>query len=190
MQLPLPEHINQERVIQSIVSDKDVDGLNVINAGKLFTGEDGFVPCTPLGVIKLLERMNCDVEGKEVVVIGRSNLVGLPVARLLTRKNATVTVCHSKTHNLKEVCKRADILIVAIGKPKFVTAEYVKDGAYVIDVGVNRVDGKLCGDVDFEDVKDKCAAITPVPKGVGPMTITMLLHNTLRAYRLHEVKDD
>ena len=190
VQLPLPEHINQERVIQSIVSDKDVDGLNVINAGKLFTGEDGFVPCTPLGVIKLLERMNCDVEGKEVVVIGRSNLVGLPVARLLTRKNATVTVCHSKTHNLKEVCKRADILVVAIGKPKFVTAEYVKDGAYVIDVGVNRVDGKLCGDVDFEDVKDKCAAITPVPKGVGPMTITMLLHNTLRAYRLHEVKDD
>ncbi|MGN1406477.1 MAG: bifunctional methylenetetrahydrofolate dehydrogenase/methenyltetrahydrofolate cyclohydrolase FolD [Erysipelotrichaceae bacterium] len=186
VQLPLPEHIDQKKVIQSIVPDKDVDGLNVINAGKLFTGEDGFVPCTPLGVIKLLERMNCNVEGKEVTVIGRSNLVGLPVARLLTRKNATVTICHSKTHNLKDVCKRADILVVAMGKPKFITSEYVKEGAYVIDVGVNRVDGKLCGDVDFENVKDKCAAITPVPKGVGPMTITMLLHNTLKAYKLHE----
>lgn len=186
VQLPLPHHIDQKKIIQSILPDKDVDGLNIINAGKLFTGEDGFVPCTPLGIIKLLERMECDVEGKEVVVIGRSNLVGLPVARLLTKKNATVTICHSKTHNLKEVCKRADILVVAMGKPKFITAEYVKEGAYVIDVGVNRVDGKLCGDVDFEDVKDKCAAITPVPKGVGPMTITMLLHNTLKAYRLHE----
>lgn len=186
VQLPLPKHINQKNVLQSIDPSKDVDGLHTINAGKLFLGEDGFVPCTPLGIMKLLERMNCDVEGKEVVVIGRSNLVGLPVSRLLTAKNATVTVCHSKTKNLADVCKRADILVVAMGKAKFVGEEFVKDGAYVIDVGVNRVDGKLCGDVDFEKVADKCAAITPVPKGVGPMTITMLLFNTLKAYKLHE----
>lgn len=186
VQLPLPKHINQKNVLQSIDPSKDVDGLHTINAGKLFLGEDGFVPCTPLGIMKVLERMNCDVEGKEVVVIGRSNLVGLPVSRLLTAKNATVTVCHSKTKNLADVCKRADILVVAMGKAKFVGEEFVKDGAYVIDVGVNRVDGKLCGDVDFEKVADKCAAITPVPKGVGPMTITMLLFNTLKAYKLHE----
>lgn len=186
VQLPLPKHINQKNVLQSIDPSKDVDGLHTINAGKLFLGEDGFVPCTPLGIMKLLERMNCDVEGKEVVVIGRSNLVGLPVSRLLTAKNATVTVCHSKTKNLADVCKRADILVVAMGKAKFVGEEFVKDGAYVIDVGVNRVDGKLCGDVDFEKVANKCAAITPVPKGVGPMTITMLLFNTLKAYKLHE----
>lgn len=186
VQLPLPKHINQKNVLQSIDPSKDVDGLHTINAGKLFLGEDGFVPCTPLGIMKLLERMNCDVEGKEVVVIGRSNLVGLPVSRLLTAKNATVTVCHSKTKNLADVCKRADILVVAMGKAKFVGEKFVKDGAYVIDVGVNRVDGKLCGDVDFEKVANKCAAITPVPKGVGPMTITMLLFNTLKAYKLHE----
>ena len=184
VQLPLPKHINQKNVLQSIDPSKDVDGLHEINAGKLFLGEDGFVPCTPLGIMKLLERMNCDVAGKEVVVVGRSNLVGLPVSRLLTKANATVTVCHSKTKDLPAVCKRADILVVAIGKPKFVTSEFVKDGAYVIDVGVNRVDGKLCGDVDFEGVGEKCSAITPVPKGVGPMTITMLLFNTLKAYKL------
>ena len=186
VQLPLPKHINQKKILQNILPDKDVDGLHIVNSGKLFMGEDGFVPCTPLGIIKLLERMNCTIEGKEVVVVGRSNLVGLPVARLLTLKNATVTICHSKTRNLEEVCRRADILIVAIGKAKFITKNYVKDGAYVIDVGVNRVDGKLCGDVDFDDVKERCAAITPVPKGVGPMTITMLLYNTFKAYKLHE----
>lgn len=186
VQLPLPNHIDQRKVLQTIDPLKDVDGLHVINSGKLFMGEDGFVPCTPLGIIKLLERMNCTIEGKEVVVVGRSNLVGLPVARLLTMKNATVTICHSRTRNLQEVCKRADILVVAIGKPKFINSDYVKEGAYVIDVGVNRVDGKLCGDVDFDDVKDRCKAITPVPKGVGPMTITMLLYNTLKAYKLHE----
>ena len=186
VQLPLPDHINQKKVLQTIDPEKDVDGLHVINSGKLFMGEDGFVPCTPLGIIKLLERMKCKIEGKEVVVVGRSNLVGLPVARLLTMKNATVTICHSRTKNLEEVCKRADILVVAIGKARYINHNFVKDGAYVIDVGVNRVDGKLCGDVDFDDVKDICTAITPVPKGVGPMTITMLLYNTLKAYKLHE----
>lgn len=186
VQLPLPNHINQKKVLQTIDPNKDVDGLHTINAGKLFLGEDGFVPCTPLGVMKLLERMKCEIAGKEVVVIGRSNLVGLPASRLLTNANATVTICHSKTKNLQEVCKRADILVVAMGKAKFVTKEFVKPGAYVIDVGVNRLDGKLCGDVDFENVKDIAEAITPVPKGVGPMTITMLLFNTLKAYKLHE----
>lgn len=186
VQLPLPNNINQKKVLQTIDPEKDVDGLHVINSGKLFMGEDGFVPCTPLGIIKLLERMKCKLEGKEVVVVGRSNLVGLPVARLLTMKNATVTICHSRTSNLEEVCKRADILVVAIGKARYINRNFVKDGAYVIDVGVNRVDGKLCGDVDFDDVKDICTAITPVPKGVGPMTITMLLYNTLKAYKLHE----
>lgn len=186
VQLPLPSHINQKNVLQAIDPNKDVDGLHTINAGKLFLGEDGFVPCTPAGIMKLLERMNCDIAGKEVVVIGRSNLVGLPVSRLLTKANATVTVCHSKTKDLPAVCSRADILVVAMGKAKFVTEDFVKPGAYVIDVGVNRVDGKLCGDVDFENVAPKCAAITPVPKGVGPMTITMLLFNTLKAYKLHE----
>lgn len=186
VQLPLPKHIDQKVVLQTIDYNKDVDGLHVINAGKLFLGEDGFVPCTPLGIMKLLERMNCEIAGKEVVVIGRSNLVGLPVSRLLTKAHATVTICHSKTKNLSEVTRRADILVVAMGKAKFVKADFVKEGAYVIDVGVNRVDGKLCGDVDFDEVAPKCSAITPVPKGVGPMTITMLLYNTLKAYKLHE----
>lgn len=186
VQLPLPGHINQKNILQTISPDKDVDGLHVVNAGKLFLGEDGFVPCTPLGIMKLLERMGVEIAGKEVVVVGRSNLVGLPVSRLLTAAHATVTVCHSKTKDLTSICKRADILVAAIGKAKFITADYVKDGAYVIDVGVNRVDGKLCGDVDFENVAEKCSAITPVPKGVGPMTITMLLFNTLKAYKLHE----
>ena len=142
------------------------------------------MPCTPLGVIELLKEMDVDLTGKDVVVVGRSNLVGLPVARLLTKYHATVTLCHSRTKNLKEVCKRADILVAAIGKPRFFNHEYVKEGAYVIDVGINRVDGKLCGDVDFDDVVNHVSAITPVPKGVGPMTVTMLLSNTVKAYKL------
>ncbi len=186
VQLPLPKQICEKNILNSISPLKDVDGLHPINAGKLFMGEEAFYPCTPSGIIELLNKMGVDPDGKNVVVVGRSNLVGLPVARLLLMKNATVSICHSHTKNLKEICSKADILIAAIGKARFFTSEYIKEGAYVIDVGVNRVDGKLCGDVDFENVKDKCAAITPVPKGVGPMTITMLLANTIKAYKLHE----
>ena len=188
VQLPLPKTISEKRIMRAIDPSKDVDGLHPLNAGKLFLGEDdGFAPCTPLGVVALLKEMNVDFTGKNAVIVGRSNLVGLPLSRLLLKENCTVTVCHSRTKNLSEITSRADILVVAVGKPRFITAEYVKEGAYVIDVGVNRVDGKLCGDVDFENVKDKCEAITPVPKGVGPMTITMLLENTATAYlRRHE----
>lgn len=186
VQLPLPKHIDQRRILSAILPEKDVDGLTVTNSGKLFAGLDGLFPCTPLGIIELLKKMEVDLEGKNVVVVGRSNLVGLPVSRLLLKENATVTVCHSKTRNLADITSRADVLIAAIGKPRFFTTEYIKEGAYVIDVGVNRVDGKLCGDVDFDNVKDKCAAITPVPKGCGPMTITMLMSNTIQAWRMHE----
>ena len=186
VQLPLPKHLNERRILEMIDPDKDVDGLHPVNAGRLFLGEEGLYPCTPCGIIELLKKMEVDLDGKNVVVVGRSSLVGLPVSRLLIKENATVTVCHSHTKDLKGVCKQADVLIAAIGKPRFFTEEYIKDGAYVIDVGVNRVDGKLCGDVDFDGVADKCAAITPVPKGVGPMTITMLLSNTLKAYRMHQ----
>lgn len=186
VQLPLPKHLNERKILEMIDPDKDVDGLHPINAGRLFLGEDGFVPCTPLGVMALLKEMGVSLEGKDVVVVGRSNLVGLPLSRLLLKANATVTTCHSKTQNLAEICKRADILIVAIGKARFITKDYIKEHAYVIDVGVNRVDGKLCGDVDFENVKDYVSAITPVPKGVGPMTITMLLANTLKSYKKRE----
>ena len=184
VQLPLPKHLDEEEIIQAVDVNKDVDGFNFINAGRLFKGKDSLVPCTPLGVIELLKEMDVDLTGKDVVVVGRSNLVGLPVARLLTKYHATVTLCHSRTKNLKEVCKRADILVAAIGKPRFFNHEYVKEGAYVIDVGINRVDGKLCGDVDFDDVVNHVSAITPVPKGVGPMTVTMLLSNTVKAYKL------
>lgn len=186
VQLPLPKHIDQRRILSAILPEKDVDGLTVTNSGKLFAGLDGLFPCTPLGIIELLKKMEVDLEGKNVVVVGRSNLVGLPVSRLLLKENATVTVCHSKTRNLADITSKADVLIAAIGKPRFFTDEYIKEGAYVIDVGVNRVDGKLCGDVDFDNVKDKCAAITPVPKGCGPMTITMLMSNTIKAWRMHE----
>ena len=186
VQLPLPKHIDQRRILSAILPEKDVDGLTVTNSGKLLAGLDGLFPCTPLGIIELLKKMEVDLEGKNVVVVGRSNLVGLPVSRLLLKENATVTVCHSKTRNLADITSRADVLIAAIGKPRFFTTEYIKEGAYVIDVGVNRVDGKLCGDVDFDNVKDKCAAITPVPKGCGPMTITMLMSNTIQAWRMHE----
>lgn len=182
VQLPLPEGIDENAVIEHIDHKKDVDGLTSYNAGKLFLGEDGFVPCTPLGVMAILKEMNVDLEGKNAVVIGRSSLVGLPVSKLLLNKHATVTVCHSRTKNLKEIASRADVLVVAIGKARFINHEYVKEGAFVIDVGVNRVDGKLCGDVDINDVIDKVSMITPVPKGVGPMTIAMLMNNVLKAY--------
>lgn len=183
VQLPLPAHLNERKILETVLPTKDIDGLTTHNMGKLFLQEEGFYPCTPLGVMNLLEEMKVDLKGKNVTVIGRSMLVGLPLARLLLAKDATVTICHSKTEDLKSKCLSADVLIVAIGKAKFINHEYIKDGAYVIDVGVNRVDGHLCGDVDFEDVEDKVSAITPVPKGVGPMTIAFLLENTLKAYR-------
>ncbi len=184
VQLPLPKGLNENEAIACISPDKDVDGLHPVNVGKLYLGQKGFVPCTPLGIMEILKKMNCEIDRKRAVVIGRSKLVGQPVARLLQNANATVTVCHSHTPDLPAVCREADILVAAIGREKFVTADFVKEGAYVIDVGINRMEnGKLCGDVDFEGVKDKAAAITPVPKGVGPMTICMLLSNTLESYR-------
>ena len=180
VQLPLPKQIDSDKVIERILPNKDVDGFHPVNAGKLLTGQAGFVSCTPLGILELIKSTGIDISGKEAVVIGRSNIVGKPVAHLLLQENATVTICHSKTKNLKEVCQRADILVAAIGKPQLITADYVKEGAVVIDVGINRLpDGKLVGDVAFETVKEKASYITPVPGGVGPMTITMLLANTL-----------
>ena len=181
VQLPLPKHINEASVIAAISPDKDVDAFSEVNVGKIMIGNHRFLPCTPAGVMKLLEYENIDVSGKECVVVGRSNIVGKPMAMLLLHANGTVTVCHSRTRDLSEVTRRADILVVAIGKADFITGDMVKEGAVVIDVGINRVDGKLCGDVDFENVKDKTAAITPVPGGVGPMTIAMLMQNTLTA---------
>ena len=182
VQLPLPKHIDEDEVIKAISPKKDVDGFHVENVGSLVVGEDAFVSCTPAGVIELLKRYNVDIAGKECVVIGRSNIVGKPMALLMLRENATVTICHSKTKDLKEVCKRADILIVAIGKPKFINDEYIKDGAVVIDVGIHRDENnKMCGDVDFDAVKDKVSKITPVPGGVGPMTIAMLMKNCVKA---------
>lgn len=182
VQLPLPAHIDEETVITAISSDKDVDGFHTESAGRLLVGKKGFLPCTPAGIIQLIRRSGFTIEGKECVVIGRSNIVGKPMAVLLLRENGTVTVAHSKTENLKEVASRADILVVAVGKPKFITADYVKEGAVVIDVGIHRLEGKkLCGDVDFDDVQEKAAAITPVPGGVGPMTIAMLMANCVEA---------
>lgn len=183
LQLPLPQHLNETAALNLISSTKDVDGLTELNAGRLFLGREGFIPCTPLGVMAILATLKLDLKGKRAVVVGRSKLVGLPLARLLTAADATVTLCHSKTEDLRRVCQSADILVVAIGKAKFIDHTYLKDGVTVIDVGINRVDGKLCGDVDFADVVAKCAYITPVPKGVGPMTIAMLLENVLKAYR-------
>ncbi|MBE6121861.1 MAG: bifunctional methylenetetrahydrofolate dehydrogenase/methenyltetrahydrofolate cyclohydrolase FolD [Erysipelotrichaceae bacterium] len=184
IQLPLPKGLDDDRAVALVDPEKDVDGLHPVNVGRLHLGLPGHVPCTPQGIMKILERMGCDPDGKTAVVVGRSRLVGAPVARLLQNANATVTVCHSHTKNLKEICRSADILVAAIGKPEYITAEYVKEGAYVVDVGVNRKeDGHLCGDVDFEAVKDIACAITPVPKGVGPMTICSLMQNTLNAYR-------
>lgn len=182
VQLPLPAHIDEETVITAISPDKDVDGFHTESAGRLLVGKKGFLPCTPAGIIQLIRRSGFTIEGKECVVIGRSNIVGKPMAVLLLRENGTVTVAHSKTENLKEVASRADILVVAVGKPKFITADYVKEGAVVIDVGIHRLEGKkLCGDVDFDDVQEKAAAITPVPGGVGPMTIAMLMANCVEA---------
>ncbi|MDF2588781.1 MAG: Methylenetetrahydrofolate dehydrogenase [Anaerocolumna sp.] len=178
VQLPLPKHINEDIIIQTISPEKDVDGFHPMSVGALSIGHKGFVSCTPSGVIELLKRSNIQIEGKECVIVGRSNIVGKPMAFLLLRENGTVTICHSKTTNLKEVTKRADILVVAIGKPKFITKEYIKEGAIVIDVGIHRDENnKLCGDVDYNDVVDHVSAITPVPGGVGPMTIAMLMNN-------------
>ncbi|MBQ1802907.1 MAG: bifunctional methylenetetrahydrofolate dehydrogenase/methenyltetrahydrofolate cyclohydrolase FolD [Lachnobacterium sp.] len=177
-QLPLPKHIDEDVVIKRISPQKDVDGFHPENVGALVIGQKGFVSCTPAGIIELLKRSNIDIDGKHCVIVGRSNIVGKPMALLMLRENATVTVCHSHTKNLKGITKTADILIVAIGKPKFINEEYVKDGAVVIDVGIHRQENKkLCGDVDFDSVCDKTSAITPVPGGVGPMTIAMLMHN-------------
>ena len=184
VQLPLPKHFDEDEVIRRINPDKDVDGFHPINVGRLSIGEKGFVSCTPAGIIELLKRSNVEIEGKECVVIGRSNIVGKPMSMLMLRENATVTVCHSRTKNLKEVTKRADILIVAIGKPRMIDASYVKEGAVVIDVGIHRVDPsskKLCGDVDFESVEPIASKITPVPGGVGPMTIAMLMSNLVNS---------
>ncbi|MBR6095071.1 MAG: bifunctional methylenetetrahydrofolate dehydrogenase/methenyltetrahydrofolate cyclohydrolase FolD [Lachnospiraceae bacterium] len=182
VQLPLPKHIDEDAVIQAISPKKDVDGFHPQSVGALCIGQPGFVSCTPAGIIELLKRSNIEIAGKECVVIGRSNIVGKPMSLLMLRENATVTICHSKTRDLKEVARRADILIVAIGKPKMITAEYVKEGAVVIDVGIHRLEGKkLCGDVDFDDVAPHTSAITPVPGGVGPMTIAMLMKNCVDA---------
>ncbi len=178
VQLPLPAHINEDKVIEAIDSSKDVDGFHPMSVGALSIGKPGFVSCTPAGIIQLLKRSNIEIAGKECVIVGRSNIVGKPMAMLLLRENGTVTVAHSKTKDLKEVTKRADILVVAVGKPKFITADYVKEGAVVIDVGIHRNENnKLCGDVDFDSVEPKASAITPVPGGVGPMTIAMLMYN-------------
>lgn len=182
VQLPLPGHINAERVIETIVPEKDVDAFHPQNVGALTLGKPIFAPCTPAGIMEMLDRYQIPIEGKSCVVIGRSNIVGKPMALLMLSRNATVTVCHSKTKNLQSIAAEADILIAAIGRPRFVTADMVKEGAVVIDVGINRMpDGKLCGDVDYEGVAPKTTYITPVPGGVGPMTITMLMQNTYDA---------
>lgn len=185
LQLPLPKHIDPHRMLEAIDPKKDVDGFHPINMGKLMMGLPGFIPCTPLGIQTLLMRSNIEIAGKHVVIVGRSHIVGLPLATLLMQKgaggNATVTVAHSFTENLGEVTRQADILVAAIGRPRFIKAEMVKEGAVVIDVGINRLNDKLVGDVDFDAVKEKCSAITPVPGGVGPMTVAMLLKNTVKA---------
>ncbi len=184
VQLPLPEHICESAVIQAIAPEKDVDGFHPESVGNMCVGGRGFLPCTPAGIIELLKRSGIGIEGQQCVVVGRSNIVGKPMALLLLRENGTVTIAHSRTKNLKAVTKQADILIAAVGKPKFITSDYVKEGAVVIDVGIHRdAENKLCGDVDFDDVISKVSAITPVPGGVGPMTIAMLMHNCIEAVR-------
>ena len=185
VQLPLPKGLDEEKILDAIDPLKDVDGFHPMNVGNLSIGRPGFVSCTPAGVIQLLKRSGIEIEGKECVVIGRSNIVGKPMSMLLLRENGTVTTAHSRTKNLKEITKRADILVAAVGKPRMITADYVKDGAVVIDVGIHRnEDNKLCGDVDFESVEPVCSAITPVPGGVGPMTIAMLMKNCVESYSL------
>lgn len=184
VQLPLPNHINEDVVVNRISSLKDVDGLTDINNGMLFHGKDTLYSCTPYGVMELLDRYNISVNGKHVVIVGRSNLVGKPMSMMMLNKDATVTVCHSKTINLGEYTKDADILVVAVGKPNFITSDMISDGTVIIDVGINRLEDRLCGDVDFESVKDKCSYITPVPGGVGQMTVAMLAKNVLKAYKM------
>ncbi|MBH1942372.1 bifunctional methylenetetrahydrofolate dehydrogenase/methenyltetrahydrofolate cyclohydrolase FolD [Mobilitalea sibirica] len=182
VQLPLPKHIDEDLVIRTIAAEKDVDGFHPESVGKLSIGQKGFLSCTPAGIIQLFKRYDIPMEGKECVIVGRSNIVGKPMALLMLRENATVTICHSRTKDLAEVTKRADILIVAIGKPRFITKDFVKEGAVVIDVGIHRDENnKLCGDVDYEDVFPIASAITPVPGGVGPMTIAMLMNNCVEA---------
>ena len=181
VQLPLPQGLDEEAALARILPEKDVDGFHLLNAGKLFTGQQGVVACTPKGAMEMLHRTGIDLSGKEAVVVGRSNIVGKPMAMLLLQENATVTICHSRTANLAEHTRRADVLVAAVGKPRFITADMVKPGAIVIDVGINRVDGKVVGDVDFDAVREVAAWITPVPGGVGRMTITMLLANTIEA---------
>ena len=189
VQLPLPRHIDENKVIKTINPLKDVDGFHPASVGALSIGNKGFISCTPYGIIELLKRYNVEMDGKECVVIGRSNIVGKPMSMLMLRENATVTVAHSHTKYLKEICKRADILIVAIGKPKFIDADYVKEGAVVIDVGIHRNnENKLCGDVDFDSVMPHTSAITPVPGGVGPMTIAMLMKNCVNAVEIQDIK--
>lgn len=182
VQLPLPKHINELKVIETISPAKDVDGFHPINVGRMMVGQKAFLPCTPYGILVMVKSIGVDIAGKHVVVVGRSNIVGKPVGQLFLREHATVTYCHSKTNDLASITRQADILIVAVGKARLIGADYVKPGAVVIDVGVNRLEnGKLCGDVNFDEVKEVASYITPVPKGVGPMTITMLLHNTIEA---------
>lgn len=182
LQSPIPKHLNIDEAFRTILPEKDVDGFNPVNVGKLCLGQDCFISCTPSGIIKLLEEYNIEIEGKNAVVLGRSNIVGKPMLQCLLNKNATVTICHSKTKNLADITRNADIIVVAIGKEKFLKADMVKDGAVVIDVGINRLpDGKICGDVDFENVKEKASYITPVPGGVGPMTVAMLMSNIVKA---------
>lgn len=185
LQLPLPKGLDEAPLLDAISPDKDVDGCHYVQKGRLWTGRDSLIACTPLGVMRLLDYYDIDLEGKNAVVIGRSNLVGKPLAQLLLDRNATVTICHSRSRNLKDIASKADVLCVAIGRAKFVTADMVKEGAVVIDVGMDRDENnKLCGDVDFEAVKDKASFITPVPGGVGPMTVTMLISNTVKAYKI------
>ncbi len=185
VQLPVPKHIDEDKIIKAISPKKDVDGFHPMSVGALSIGQPGFVSCTPAGVIELIKRSDISIEGKECVVIGRSNIVGKPMSMLLLRENGTVTVCHSRTKNIKDICKRADILVVAIGKPKMIDASYVKEGATVIDVGIHRDENnKLCGDVDYESVYPVAGAITPVPGGVGPMTIAMLMNNCVESVKL------
>lgn len=181
VQLPLPSHLDEEKVINAISPEKDVDGFHPINVGKLHIGEEGFVPCTPAGVVELVRRTGVPIAGQQVVVVGRSNIVGKPVASLFLRENATVTICHSRTKDVAAECRRADILIAAVGRPLMIKEDWVKPGAVVIDVGINRMDGKIVGDVDYEAVSQVAGAITPVPGGVGPMTIAMLLKATVEA---------
>lgn len=188
VQFPLPDYLNKDNIVNKISPKKDVDGLNSENMGKLFSGLDSLVPCTAFGIMELLKYQSIDLKGKDVVILGRSKLVGIPLCALLLRENATVTICHSNTINLKEITNKADILIVAIGRKEFITDEFIKEDAIIIDVGINRYDSKLYGDCNFDLVYDKCKAITPVPGGVGPLTVVMLVNNIIKAYYLQKNK--